>query len=136
MMRAYLYLTWEDGERVEDPEGYAMLKQAMLHNISDHIYQLGHKGMLFLTNESYERVSEVIKEKRGRPFMLIDITEGLSSKSFKTNVNMSEIKKRFALEESSTPMTIDGILDKMLNNGGFAALNQQERDYLDESSNS
>lgn len=126
-MRAYLYFTWED---IEDPEGFAMLKQAMLHDVSDHIVQLGYKGFLFLTRKSYKRVEEAIREKRGRPFLLVDITDGLSSEKFKTNINVDDLKKRFK-GESQTPLSVDGILDKMLNaKGGWAALTKEERDYL------
>ncbi len=129
-MRAYLYFTWED---VEDENGFAMLKQAMLHDVSDHIYQLGYKGFLFLTKKSYQRVEEAIKEKRGRAFILVDITDGLSSDKFKTNINVDELRKRFR-SESSVPLCADSILDKILTHGGYASLTQEERDYLDANS--
>lgn len=126
-MRAYLYFTWED---IENPEGFSMLKQAMLHDVSDHIIQLGHKGFLFLTRKNYKHVEEAIREKRGRPFLLVDITDGLSSEKFKTNINVDDLKNRFK-NENHIPLSINGILDKMLNvKGGWAALTKEERDYL------
>lgn len=125
-MRAYLYFTWDD---VEDQEGFAMLKQAMLHDVSEHILQLGYKGFLFLTRKGYKSVEKAIREKQGRPFMLVDITEGLSSDKLRTNVNLDEVKRRFKGQDS-VPLSVDGILDKILNTGGWASLTKEERDYL------
>lgn len=125
-MRAYLYFIWED---VEDKEGFAILKQAMLHDVSDHILQLGHKGFLFLTRKGYKSVEQAIREKKDRPFMLVDITEGLSSDKLKTNINLDELKKRFKRQDN-VPISVDSILDKILNAGGWASLTKEERDYL------
>jgi len=129
-MRAYLYFTWGN---TEEPEGFSMLKQAMLHEVSDHIVQLGHKGFLFLTKKNYKTVSNSIKEKEGRPFLLIDITDGLSAKKFKTNIDIDEIRGMFG-DRSVEPLSVNAILDKMLNKGGYTALTQEERDYLDANS--
>lgn len=129
-MRAYLYFTWSDAE---DQNGFAMLKQAMLHDISEHILQLGYKGFIFLTKKSYKSIEKAIKEKSGRPFMLVDITEGLSSNKLRTNIDLDEVKKRFD-RQNDAPLSVDGILDKMLNAGGWASLTKEERDYLHENS--
>ena len=124
-MRAYLYFTWED---LDDPSGFAMLKQAMLHEVSDHILQLGQKGFIFLTTKSYRQVDKAIKEKRGRPFLLVDITNGLASDKLKTNINLDDLKQRFKGHDKA-PLSVDGVLDKILNRG-WSALTQEERDYL------
>lgn len=124
-MRAYLYFTWED---VEDPEGFAMLKQAMLHDVSDHIFQFGQKGFLFLTDKSYNRVNKAIKEKKGRPFLLIDITEGVSSNRFNSSLNLNDLKAQIQGYDKSS-LNVNGILEKIFDLG-WASLTQEERDYL------
>lgn len=128
-MRAYLYFTWET---MEDPEGFALLKQAMLRDVSDHIHQLGYVGFLFFTDKDYERVSDAVREIKGRPFILMDVTEGVNTKRFKTTINIEDLKKRFRDERSST-LSVDPILDKILDRG-YASLTSAERDYLDANS--
>lgn len=125
-MRVYLYFTWET---IEDPEGFALLKQAMLHDVSNHIYQLGYMGFLFFTDKSYEKVTSAVREIKGRPFILMDVTEGINTKKFKTTINIEDLKKRFR-DERTHAMSVDPILDKILNRG-YASLTSAERDYLD-----
>ena len=123
-MKVYLYFTWET---VEDPEGFALLKQAMLHDVSDHIYQLGYIGFLFFTDKSHEKVTNAVREIRGRSFILMDVTEGVNNKKFKTTINIDDLKKRFR-DERTNALSVDPILDKILNRG-YASLTSAERDY-------
>ena len=111
---------------MEDPNGFLLLKRAMLHDVSDHLYQFGSSAFVFVTRKSYETVSNAIRERRDRPFFLVDVTEGINRENFKTNINVDDLKKRLA----EKPLSTDGILDKIFRDG-YAALTREERDYLD-----
>lgn len=124
-MRAYLYFTWDEAGVTS---GFMVLKQAMLHDISKHIYQLGRKGFLFLTDKEHEQVVRSIRERRDRPFILVDVTDGLNDRKFKTNVDLDELRATFMSEKQN--LALDPILEKVFKHG-YASLSGEERDYLD-----
>jgi len=128
-MRAYLYFTWEEAGVTS---GFMILKQAMLHDISKHIYQLGQKGFLFLTDKGHEQVMRSIRERRDRPFILVDVTDGLNDHKFKTNIDLDGLRSTFI--DGRQNLALDPILEKVFQHG-YASLSSEERDYLDAKSN-
>ena len=129
-MRAYLYFTWN---AKGDQSGFVLLKKAMLHDVAEHIFQLGESGFLFLTDKTYEQVEGAIKDVKSRAFMLLDITDGISSQKVKTSMDISKLLEHLT-EISPENMSLNAILDKMLSRGGLSSLTRKELDYLESKS--